>query len=116
MTTVNLNIILIITFLLIIIIILSSVKICNNPMKLKNINRDNRFVDQRYSYISEPFEVSPIATKDPVIIKAGDLSVDIYNKKLVQTADQEKQNKNIKELETLINTLENKIKVLSEIW
>jgi len=115
MTTVNLNTILIITFLLVIIIILSSVKICNNPVKSKN-NIDNRFVDQRYSYISEPFEDSPIATQEPVIKKFVNLADDNFNKKLVQTIDQEKQNKNIKELEELINTLENKIKVLSQIW
>jgi hypothetical protein len=114
MTPVNLNIILIITFLLIIIIILSSLKICNNPVKSKNINIDNRFVDQRYSYISEPFETLP--TKDPVIQEFGKLADNNYNKKLLQTIDQEKQNKNIKELEVLIDTLENKIKVLSQIW
>ena len=116
MVQVNLNIMLIITFLLIIIIILSSVKICNNHVKSKNINIDNRFMDQRYSYISEPFETEQIATPDPNIKKFGDLADVNFNKKLKQTTDQEKQNKNIKELEELINTLENKIKVLSQIW
>lgn len=115
MTTVNLNIMLIITFLLIIIIILSSVKICNNPIKFKN-NIDNRFVDQRYSYISEPFETLPIPTSDQIIKDFGKLVDDNYKKKLLQTIDQEKQNKNIKELEELIDTLDNKIKVLSQIW
>ena len=116
MTTVNLNMILIITFLLIIIIILSSVKICNNPVKSKIISMDNRFMDQRYSYISEPFETLQIATPNPSIKKFGDLADVNFNKKLTQTIDQEKQNKNIKELEELINTLENKIKVLNQIW
>jgi len=116
MTTVNLNIILIITFLLIIIIILSSVKICNNPVKSKNIDRDNRFVDQRYSYISEPFETEQIATPDPDIKKFGDLADVNFNNKLKQTIEQEKQNKIIKELEESINIIDNKIKVLSQIW
>ena len=98
MTTVNLNTMLIITFLSIIIIILSSVKICNNPVKPKNINIDNRFVDQRYSYISEPFETEtlPMPTPDQVIRDFGKLVDDNYKKKLLQTIDQEKQNKNIK--------------------
>ena len=115
MTTVNLNTMLIITFLSIIIIILSSVKICNSPSPVKHKNNiDNRFVDQRYSYISEPFETSTIP--DPNIKKFGDLADTNFNKKLAQTIDQEKQNKNIKELEVLIDTLENKIKFLSQVW
>jgi hypothetical protein len=113
MTTVNLNTMLIITFLSIIIIILSSIKICNSPTPVKHKNNiDNRFVDQRYSYISEPFETVP----NTITKKFGDLADDNFNKKLVQTIDQEKQNKNIKELEILIDTLENKINVLSQVW
>jgi hypothetical protein len=112
MISINLNTILIITLLLIVIIILSSIKICNNPLKQNNnLNKNDRFIDQKYSYISEPFEGDAVPTPDFAQL-LGDSNEKKFNIKI----DQEKQNINIKELESSINKLENKINVLSQVW
>ena len=111
MISINLNIILIITLLSIVIIILSSIKICNNPLKHNNnLNKNDRFIDQKYTYISEPF-IDIVPTPD-----FGKLVSDSNEKNFNIKLDQEKQNMNIKELESSINKLENKINVLSQVW
>lgn len=114
MISINLNTILIITLLLIVIIILSSIKICNNPLKhnnnLNNLNKNDRFIDQKYTYISEPF-ADIVPTPD-----FGQLVSDSNEKNFNIKLDQEKQNINIKELESSINKLENKINILSQVW
>jgi peptidoglycan hydrolase CwlO-like protein len=108
-TTINLNIVWVIALLLLVIIVLSGVKVCNNPNTTKN---DNRFMDSRYSYISEPFEATP----DPIVKQFGDLTQQRIDKTLRQTLDQERKNLQITNLKNQIDTLENKITVLQQMW
>jgi len=114
MISINLNTVLIITLLFIVIIILSSIKTCNNLLKNNNNNlgKNDRFIDQKYSYISEPF-VDGDSVSSPDF---GQLVSNINEKNFNIKIDQEKQNINIKELESSINKLENKINVLSQVW
>ena len=110
-TQIDFNIILVITLLLIVIILLSGVKICKIPLNLNKALND-RFIDTRYNYISEPFDI----VTDPMVYQVGDIAVDSINQTLTQTVDQEKQNKQINGLMDQISNLENKIKVLDQIW
>ncbi len=112
-TQIDFNIILVITLLLIVIILLSGVKICKIPLNL-NLNKalNDRFIDTRYNYISEPFDIST----DPMVYDVGDFAFNSINQTLTQTVDQEKQNRQINGLMDQISNLENKIKVLDQIW
>ncbi len=107
---INFNIIIIITLLLVIIILLSGIKICNVPYNMATSNE--RYIDTRYKYISEPFA---IPTVEPTIAKVGDLSKSLLERALSQSVEQEKQNKKIGELVTQVSFLENKIKSLDKM-
>ena len=111
---VNLNVIIIIVLLILVIIILSSIKSCDNVKK----NSTVRFVDQKYTYVSEPFtsenEEEP-ETNTPSPTSVYDLLADkeIYRQgKLV--AEQAKRNSEIQTLTDDISSLENKINVMKQ--
>ena len=87
LTTINLNTVWVIALLLLVIIILSGVKVCNKDNKNNSNNiKNDRFMDTKYNYISEPFEVTP--TTDTIIKQFGDLTQQRIYKTLQQTLDQ----------------------------
>jgi hypothetical protein len=112
-SSINLNTILVITLLLLVIILLSGVKVCNttNMNNMNKVKKDVRFIDSRYSYISEPFQVTP----DPIIKQFGDLTQERIDKTLQKTLDQEKKNLQIYNLKNQVESIENKISVLQQM-
>jgi hypothetical protein len=113
-SSINLNTIVVITLLLLVIILLSGVKVCNTT-NMNNMNKvkkdDIRFIDSRYSYISEPFEATP----DPIIKQFGDFTQERIDKTLQKTLDQEKKNLQIYNLKSQVESIENKISVLQQM-
>ena len=108
---IDFNIILVITLLLIVIIFLSGIKICRIPF---NKLMDSRFIDTKYSYVSEHFVTQP--TLDPILSKLGDIGKDSIGNVLTQTIDQQKQNRQINILMNQVSSLENKMNVLNQMW
>jgi hypothetical protein len=117
-TTINLNTVWVITLLLLVIIILSGVKVCNKDNNTNTIKNNNRFVDSRYSYISEPFEVTPnpTSTHEEIIKNFNDLSQERIQKTYNRTLNQERKNLQIKNLTNQVDSIENKILVLQQMW
>ncbi len=115
-STINLNTVWVITLLLLVIIILSGVKVCNtnNVNNVSNMKKENtRFMDSRYSYISEPFEAN--LTPNPIIKQFGDLTQERIDKTLQKTIDQERKNLQIYNLKNQVESIENKIAVLQQM-
>jgi hypothetical protein len=128
-TYVNLNIIWVISLLLLVIIILSGIKICRNPIESKTLATQNTnpiFVDKTYKYISEPFYDNtepPLESADvetPAPSDYPSIISELANRKFKTTLDQtiqsEKQNSQINLLSRQIDSLENKISVLQQLW
>jgi hypothetical protein len=119
-TTINLNTVWVITLLLLVIIILSGVKVCNKDNNINTIKNNNRFVDSRYSYISEPFIVPPIpkptSTDEQIINDFNNLSDARIQKTYDRTLNQERKNLQIKNLTKQVDSIENKILVLQQMW
>lgn len=114
-TNVNLNIVWVIALLLLVIIILSGVKVCNKDTNINNKSKnDDRFMNPNYNYISEPFEGTP--TPDPIIKQFQDLSQSRIDKTLQRTLNQEKKHLQIKNLKDQVESIENKISVLQQMW
>lgn len=114
---VNLNIVWVIALLLLVIIILSGVKVCNKDTNINNTTlkkNNNRFMNPNYNYISEPFEGTP--TPDPIIKQFQDLSQSRIDKTLQRTLNQEKKHLQIKNLKDQVESIENKISVLQQMW
>jgi hypothetical protein len=112
---VNLNIVWVIALLLLVIIILSGVKVCNKNTNINHtLKNDNRFMNPDYNYISEPFEETP--TPDPIIKQFQDLSQSRIDKTFRRTLNQEKKHLEIKNLKDQIESIENKISVLQQMW
>jgi hypothetical protein len=98
----DLKLIWVISLLLLLIILLSGIKVCNFS-KL-----DNRFIDRRYKYISEPFkdEISEDALK---LLKVSD---DYMSSNLKKMINEKIEDKKIKNLLKNTNILESKMKYL----
>ena len=98
----DLKLIFIISLLLLLIILLSGVKVCNVPKIL-----ETKFIDRKYNYISEPFIVEP--TELNKILKVND---EYVASNLSKIANENLENKKIKELKSTISLLEMKMKKL----
>ena len=98
----DLKIIWIISLLLLLIILLSGIKVCN----LSKLN--NRFIDRRYKYISEPFNntISDDALK---LLKVSD---DYMSSNLKKMINEKIEDKKIKDLSKNTKILESKMKYL----
>jgi hypothetical protein len=98
----DLKLIWIISLLLLLIILLSGIKMCN----FKKL--DNRFIDRRYRYISEPFN-NKISNNARKILKVSD---DYMSSNLKKMINEKIEDKKIKDLLKNTNILESKMKYL----
>jgi hypothetical protein len=105
MINTDLKIIWVIALLLLLIILLSGIKVCN----LSKSNLNNRFIDRRYKYISEPFNntISDDALK---LLKVSD---DYMSSNLQKMINEKIEDKKIKDLSKNTKILESKMKYLT---
>jgi hypothetical protein len=93
----ELVIILFLALILLITIAVSGIKICNINKAL-----ESRFIDRRYKYISEPFEVQMLTEVNDNYISSN----------LSKIAIEKEENKKIKELKGSIEMMEKKLRNL----
>jgi hypothetical protein len=104
MINTDLKIIWVISLLLLLIILLSGIKVCN--LSISKLN--NRFIDRRYKYISEPFNtISDDALK---LLKVSD---DYMSSNLQKMINEKIEDKQIKNLSKNTKILESKMKYLT---
>ncbi len=99
----DLKLIWVLSLLLLLIILISGIKVCKLDKPLYN-----RFIDRRYKYISEPFDITP-SNNAKKILSVSDDHISSNLKKMI---NEKTENKKINKLSNNINMMELKMKYL----
>jgi len=99
----DLKLIWVLSLLLLLIILISGIKICKLDSPLYN-----RFIDRRYKYISEPFDIIPSDNAKKIL----NVSNNYISSNLQKMTNEKRENKKINKLSDNINMMELKMKYL----